>query len=306
MTDTQPKPRTPFLDLILAHCGNPPLPDGYDTWGWKTVRPDLRSYGGYRWPWPGGTVTDPKARPGSNPCPTSSTGGFCVALSWRGARSGGHGGTTALLLAYRQADVLARSDIDGKVRVREARVHEVIDVHRLMQKASKGVNLADADLADAYLMGADLMGADLAGAYLMGADLMGADLAGANLMGADLTRADLARADLADANLMGANLTRANLARANLADANLAGAYLMGANLTRANLADANLAGAYLTRADLADADLARANLADANLRDANLTRANLARANLARANLARARNLDQATGYKHAAVADA
>jgi Pentapeptide repeats (8 copies) len=47
MTDPRP-----FLDVILGHAGQPDLPDGYDTWGFKIVRPDLRSYGGFRWPWP--------------------------------------------------------------------------------------------------------------------------------------------------------------------------------------------------------------------------------------------------------------
>src|ERR1039458_3500864 len=44
----------PFLDILVAHT-DLPLPQGGHTWGWKTVRPDLRSHGGFRWPWPGGT-----------------------------------------------------------------------------------------------------------------------------------------------------------------------------------------------------------------------------------------------------------
>src|ERR1035438_4888557 len=74
----------PFLDILVAHT-DLPLPEGCDTWGWKTVRPDLRTHGGFRWPWPGGAVSDPHATPGNDPCPTADTGGFCVAKNWYGA-----------------------------------------------------------------------------------------------------------------------------------------------------------------------------------------------------------------------------
>ncbi len=90
-------------------------------------------------------------------------------------------------------------------------------------------NLADANLARAYLGYANLADANLAGAYLADANLADAYLAGAYLADANLAGAYLADAYLADANLAGANL-----ARANLADANLAGAYLAGANLAGA------------------------------------------------------------------------
>jgi len=208
-----------MLDLILDHCGNPELPQGYDTWGWKITRPDLRTYEGFRWPWPGGTVTDPDAIANDDPCPTWKTGGYCVALSWHGARSGGHGNTTAVLLAYRQSDILARDDRYGKLRVREARVHDVIDVHRLIQRAGAGADLTGADLTgadltDAYLAGANLAGANLARADLTGANLEGASLAFAYLTGADLAGADLTGADLTGANLTGADLTGADLAGA--------------------------------------------------------------------------------------------
>jgi len=80
-----------------------------------------------------------------------------------------------------------------------------------------------ANLADANLAGAYLVDANLAGAYLTHASLAGADLTGANLV-----CADLAGADLTGANLAGANLTGAYLTHASLAGANLAGAYLSG------------------------------------------------------------------------------
>jgi pentapeptide repeat protein len=244
-TTTQPKTYRPFIDVILQAAGNPTLPDGYDTWGFKITRPDLRTYGRgggrYRWPWPGGTVTDTDTVVNGQPCPTSRTGGFCIAKTLAGAASGGYGHATILLLAYRLAD-MAGEDAD-KRRVSHCLVADVIDGREAYRVA------AGADLARADLAGADLAGAYLAGAYLAGAYLAGADLAGAYLAGADLAGAYLAGANLADANLARAYLTRADLA----------GAYLAGAYLARANLADANLAGA-----NLADANLAGANLADA------------------------------------------
>ena len=32
------------------------MPAWCDSWGIKSVRPDLRTYGGYQWPWPGQTL----------------------------------------------------------------------------------------------------------------------------------------------------------------------------------------------------------------------------------------------------------
>ena len=191
----------PFLDILVAHT-DLPLPEGCDTWGWKTVRPDLRSHGGFRWPWPGGTVSDPRATPGSSSCPSGGTGGFSIAKNWHGARAGGHGGGTILLLAYARADVLAEDAC--ALRVQAAHIADVIDVCRLVRSECAGAYLAGADLA-----GADLTGADLVGAYLAGADLTRTSLRHANLTDAYLPAVDLAGADLTDACLTGANLAYA-------------------------------------------------------------------------------------------------
>jgi hypothetical protein len=214
MTDTTEaaaKTYRPFLDCVLQAAGNPELPDGYDTWGWKITLPDLRTYKRYnsdtrfRWPFPGGTVTDPKTVVDGEPCPTKRTGGFCIALTLEGAASGGYGHATILLLAYRLADVAGEDAMEGKLRVSHCMVVDVVS-GRSAYRLATGADLAGADLARA-----DLAGADLAGAYLAGADLAGADLAGAGLADADLTDANLARADLTGANLAGADLTDANL-----------------------------------------------------------------------------------------------
>src|SRR5262249_62307535 len=73
----EPAKLRPVLDVILEVAGHPSLPDGYDTWGWKIVRPDFCSHGGFRLPWPGGAVTDPAPIANDDPCPATPTGGFC-------------------------------------------------------------------------------------------------------------------------------------------------------------------------------------------------------------------------------------
>jgi len=219
-TEAVPAAKTyrPFLDCVLQAAGNPELPDGYDTWGWKITLPDLRTYKHYdsdtrfRWPFPGGTVTDDKTVVDGEPCPTRATGGFCIALTLEGAASGGYGHATILLLAYRLADVAGEDAREGKRRVSHCMVVDVVSGRSAYRLA-----------------------------------------AGANLAGADLTDADLAGADLADANLTGANLARANLTDADLTDANLA-----GANLARANLADANLTGVKVRKSQLTTVQLAQ------------------------------------------------
>ena len=172
------------------------LPDGYDTWGWKAVRPDLRTRDGYRWPWPGqvAEVTDP------DPAPEVCARGLHVALKPAAAI---YPLVTLLLLASRQADVIAADDV--KCRVPRCLVVDVLDLPGL----GRAGNLGGADLGGAYLGGADLGGADLGGADLGGAYLTGADLAGADLTGAYLTGAHLTGAYLDGAHLRRDQLTGA-------------------------------------------------------------------------------------------------
>jgi hypothetical protein len=206
-TPAAPKTLRPFLEVLLEVAGNPPLPDGYDTWGFKITRPDLRTFsvggGRYRWPWPGGSVDDPATVVNGEPCPTPSTGGFCIARNLRGAAAGGYGHATILLLAYRIADVAGEGS--DKLRVSHCLVADVIAGQDAYRRAT-GANLTGAYLADANLAGANLTGATLAGA-----NLTGATLAGAYLTHANLTGAYLAHANLADANLTGATLAHATL-----------------------------------------------------------------------------------------------
>jgi uncharacterized protein YjbI with pentapeptide repeats len=187
----------------------------------------------------------------------------------------------------------------------------------------KGVNLSEADLAEANFWLADLSGAklirtnlrmanlsnvdgrgaDFSGSFLRGADLRLAKLAGANLSKADLGRATLIAArcggaNFSDAILIGADLSHATLQSANLSWANLSEANVTDADLSRVNLVHASLAGARIIRSRLRSADLREAilmqadvistDLSDANLAGADLRMARMIETNLASANLSR------------------
>ena len=178
------------------------MPEWCDSWGIKSVRPDLRTYGGYQWPWPGQTAAcDPNALVPANrdACPSQEGDGLCVATSWRGMASGGIPASTMLLVAYASSEALGGDTENGKLRLPRVAVVAVVDGLRLLRESGAGANLRGADLRGADLRGANLRGANLSGANLRDANLRGANLSGANLSGANLTRADLYAANLTDA-----------------------------------------------------------------------------------------------------------
>jgi Pentapeptide repeats (8 copies) len=200
---------------------------------WKSVRPDFRTRGDWRWPFPGqwaeavgwtekakprgyGKLTDDGLFTLGDPCPRFEGDGVCLAKTARGAASGGIPIGTVLIVGYDLKDVLGE-DTD-KLRVRRAFVFEVLDGQAEVRRAGR------ADLGYANLGGADLGGADLGYANLGGADLRGADLRGADLRYANLGGADLRGADLRYANLGGADLGGADLGGADLGGADLGGA----------------------------------------------------------------------------------
>ena len=156
------------------------------------------------------------------------------------------------------------------------------------QNRYESIDLGEADLSYANLLGADLNGASLFKANLGGADLSYADLRGAFLSRSHLLGANFIGANLSRAYLLEAILRRANLSGANLSGANLSGAHLMGAHLTGARLMGAHLGDAYLSEANLSGADLSEANFSYADLIGVDLSEANLSRANLRGANLSR------------------
>ncbi len=176
-----------------------------------------------------------------DPCPTREGDGVCVALTARGAASGGHSLATGILLVgWYPEDEMARNT--DKVRVARAKVLARIPITDFVRC---GANLTGADLRRANLRGANLAGADLTGAFVTGANLRWANLRWANLRWAHLHGADLTGTNLAGADLRWANLRWADLHGADLTGADLTGTSLAGADLTGANLRWANL-----TRAD--------------------------------------------------------
>ena len=165
MTDTTYRPVLPII------VGDRELPDGCDTWGIRSVRPDLRSSRGYRWPWPGqwAEAAGPFIESNTDGCPAAEGDGICVADTYAGMASGGIPARTLLLVAYASADLLGSTPGELKHRVRRAFVVDVVD----------GEATVRANLSGATLYGANLYGATLYGATLYGADLSRADLSGA-------------------------------------------------------------------------------------------------------------------------------
>lgn len=145
------------------------------------------------------------------------------------------------------------------------------------------INLSQADLSFAHLVGASLVLANLGNANFYKA----------NLIETNLTLVNLYKSNLQEANLSNSTLLVAHLYKANLYRANLTKAKLLAANLYEANLQEANL-----SEADLSEADLQKVNLHRANLYKADLTGANLEGANLSKANLYGA-DLSEASVYK-------
>jgi uncharacterized protein YjbI with pentapeptide repeats len=159
-----------------------------------------------------------------------------------------------------------------------------------------GANLSESNLSHATLNVARLSGvnfvdailnhANLNVANLIRADLSRAQLRGASLVRAELIRAELSRADLFEANLNSADLREATLRKANLRRANLSQTTLKGSSFAGANLEMANLNASDLHRSDLSGANLREADFKQANLSQANLSGADLSGANLRWADL--------------------
>ncbi len=110
----------------------------------------------------------------------------------------------------------------------------------------------DSDVVSgAQLNGVDLREADLTNAFLVGALLNEAQLGGAELLSADLRNAELTDAHLEGADLLGTRLEGATAGQAHLTGADLHAAHLKGTRLAGADLSRADLTGADLTDADI-------------------------------------------------------
>lgn len=161
----------------------------------------------------------------------------------------------------------------------------------VIEAVKECVDLTEADLSNANLLGVELSGATLRGANFYRSKLKDADLSACDLRGAILDDAYLAGANLSVAKLEGASLCCANfqeacIVQACLDKANLRGACLFKANASKSSMRNALLDEVTLEEANLEETDLYGADLEEANLRDANLSRANLAKTNLYCANL--------------------
>jgi len=169
-----------LLDVIVETTGST-LPEGFDSWGLKSVHPDLTTTRNFRWAMPGGVnvSNDHLVADNRKACPKVPGDGLCVATTWRGMASGGIPARTLLLVAYREADVVGRDEPAGKLRIgAEVATVALIDGERFLREHGKGPDLSDADLRYANLQGANLQYANLQGAYLQYADLRGAKLQG--------------------------------------------------------------------------------------------------------------------------------
>ena len=180
---------TEYRDPLTIITEGRELPKGCDRWAFRSVHPDFHSSRGYRWPFPAkwAEASGPFVKENTGPCPDAEGDGICVASTYRGMASGGIPAITLLLCAFAEKDVLGEDG--GKVRVKRARVVEVLDGGLIARTYLSGADLSGAYLYGADLSGAYLSGADLSGAYLSGADLSGAYLSGANLSGANLSGA---------------------------------------------------------------------------------------------------------------------
>jgi hypothetical protein len=215
---------TEYRDPLLVVAEGYELPEGYDSWGIKSVGFDGRTRHGFEWPTPGSETERYELQDHDSSCPREQGDGLCVATTWQGMASSGFRAFCLLLVAYRSDE--ARGAEEGKLRVPQVHVVARIDGEALARTNLYGANLSGANLYGANLRGANLRGANLRGADLSGADLSGANLSGANLSGANLYGADLSGANLYGANLRGANLRGADLSGANLADLKKRGALL--------------------------------------------------------------------------------
>ena len=138
------------------------------------------------------------------------------------------------------------------------------------------MDLTGVNLENAYLHRANLIGTNLQGANLENTGLACVDFTGANISHANMSYANLRYAIMDGADLSGANMRYSRFIYASLANADMSMSDLQGAIFTAADLRGANL-----TCSDMSCADLEGANLTNADLKDANLNHADLYNANL-------------------------
>ena len=161
-----------YRDLIpvIVEREGAVMPEGFDSWGIKSVQPDLKTYAGFQWPMPGQIEKCDESRIdryNKDNRPKRKGDGLCVGATWGGMSSGGIPAITLLLVAYCEADVLGERP--GKLRTSKVAVVAIVDGARLLREMGADANLRGANLRGAYLNGANLHGVNLYGANLRGA-----------------------------------------------------------------------------------------------------------------------------------------
>ena len=164
--------RTNLLAVITSDP-SVSMPEGFDTWGVKSVYPDLITTHDFQWALPGGVnVSNDAIVPGNtSACPDKPGDGLCVATTWQGMASGGIPARTLLLVAYRESDIVSRDEASGKLRIGGPVASvKLVDGCRLIRERGAGMDLRHANLRGANLEGANLRHANLWGANLRHAD----------------------------------------------------------------------------------------------------------------------------------------
>ena len=147
--------RDPVAILAEGHT----LPDGYDSWGVKSIDFDGTTKYGFVWPEPGKETERYELLGHGSSCPRQKGDGLCVATTWEGMASGGFRAFCILLVAYRAAE--AKGNETGKLRVPQVAVVARFNGERKARESFSGANLYGADLCGANLRLADLCGANL-------------------------------------------------------------------------------------------------------------------------------------------------
>jgi uncharacterized protein YjbI with pentapeptide repeats len=198
------------------------------------------------------------------------------------------------IAGVRTLTVLPRLD-----RVRKKSVLQFLYESGLIDKATRIVDLDEADFSRADLRRFNLNDADLRGVNLRGADLRGAELDSTDLASAKLYMANIRFTKLSKVNLCAAFMKRADLSGSLLMETNLSGAYLMETNLQEIQLLRVDLSEAFLEKANLQ-----KALLVEVSLQGADLSGANLSGVKVIRDQLNQAKSLKGTTmpdGTKHA-----
>lgn len=180
----------------------------------------------------------------------------------------------AAFLRGHSHDEGARSDTNGWVLRSDLRAAFQVIGRRDASQDTGRIDLVEADLRGAKMIGANLSNVDLVEANLTRVALPKADLSGANVRGATLIDAQLTFAKLTKALMGGADLSGADIEQGDLSSADLREARLSGTILRAANLRGAVLCAADLTQTNLAFADLRDAvGPVDLSAADTNGTR---------------------------------